>query len=177
MTREDTTPSSRLLAVIQWAEPRLREVPAEVAARRPSPHAWSPLEIVGHLVDSASNNHQRFVRASFQDDLLFPGYNQDTWVSAQRYVDTDWGDLITLVSAFNRHIAHVMAHLPEGVRLRVHQRHNLDALAFHPPPRASDATLQYFMMDYVHHLEHHLQQIFGPNGRLAAYRETPAPAP
>jgi hypothetical protein len=31
---------------------------------RPAPERWTKKEVVGHLIDSASNNHQRFVRAS-----------------------------------------------------------------------------------------------------------------
>jgi len=40
---------------------------------------------VGHLIDSASHNHQRFVRAQFQDSLVFPGYDPNAWVAAQHY--------------------------------------------------------------------------------------------
>jgi hypothetical protein len=117
---------------------------------------------VGHLIDSASNNHQRFVRAVWQDDLIFPGYAQDDWVELQRYQDAVWSDLLTLWSAFNRHIASVMAAVPDDVRLRVHARHNLGEIAMHAPTRADQATLDYFMSDYVDHLEHHLAQILGP---------------
>src|SRR2546423_3704276 len=46
---------------------------------------WSAKETLGHLIDSASNNHQRFVRAQFTDELVFPGYEQERWVRAQAY--------------------------------------------------------------------------------------------
>ena len=55
------------------------------AATRPAPGKWSRKEIIGHLIDSASNNHGRFVRAQLQDDLIFAGYDQEEWVRAQRY--------------------------------------------------------------------------------------------
>ncbi|MEM6381002.1 MAG: DinB family protein, partial [Bacteroidota bacterium] len=46
----------------------------ERSAKSPAPGKWSPKQLIGHLIDSASNNHQRFVRANFKDDLCFPGY-------------------------------------------------------------------------------------------------------
>jgi hypothetical protein len=62
-----------LIAVVDAAAPRLLEITDGASARRPAPRKWSPREIVGHLVDSASNNHQRFVRARAQADLVFEG--------------------------------------------------------------------------------------------------------
>ena len=61
-----------LRATVVRASASLAAMPDEAAARRPAPGKWSPKEIVGHLVDSAANNHQRFVRAQSQDDLVFP---------------------------------------------------------------------------------------------------------
>jgi hypothetical protein len=137
----------------------LAAVPDELACHRPSPGKWSPKEIVGHLVDSAANNHQRFVRAQFQDDLIFPGYAQDAWVSAQRYQEAPWPPLVTLWREFNFHLARVMESIPDAIRLRRHTRHNLHELAWRPVPAAEPATLDYFMRDYVGHLHHHLDQI------------------
>ena len=64
--------------------PLLEKMSDEATRQRPAPDKWSPREIIGHLIESASNNHQRLVRAQFQDDLGFSGYAQDAWVSAQR---------------------------------------------------------------------------------------------
>src|SRR5262249_7171602 len=125
----------------------------------PAPGKWSPREVIGHLVDSASNNHQRFVRAQLQDDLVFPGYEQDRWVAIQDYADAPWNELVTLWAAFNRHIARVMTLVPADVRLRLHARHNLHERAFVPVPPDQPATLDYFMRDYVDHLRHHLRQV------------------
>lgn len=129
------------------------------SARRPAPGKWSPKEIVGHLIDSASNNHQRFVRAQFQDDLVFVGYDQDAWVVAQRYQETPWTTLVELWQAYNLHLARVMAATPEAVRLRERSRHNLHQIAWQTVPEEESATLDYFMCDYVGHLRHHLSQI------------------
>jgi hypothetical protein len=131
------------------------------SARRPAPGKWSPKEVIGHLIDSAANNHQRFVRAQFKDDLLFPGYDQDAWVAAQRYQDAPWAALVDLWQAYNRHLARVMAAVPEGVRLRRRDRHALHRIAWQTVPESEPTTLDYFMRDYVAHLTHHLRQIPG----------------
>jgi hypothetical protein len=51
---------------------------------------WSAKQVIGHLIDSASNNHGRFVRAQFKDDLVFEGYDQEQWVDAQNYNAASW---------------------------------------------------------------------------------------
>jgi hypothetical protein len=101
------------------------------------------------------------VNASWQDDLIFEGYAQDDWVDAQCYREAPWLDLVMLWSQFNRHMARVMANVPEDVRTRLHARHNLDRVAWRPVPPEAPATLDYFMDDYVGHLRHHLKQILG----------------
>lgn len=131
------------------------------SARRPAPGRWSPREIVGHLIDSASNNHQRFVRAQFQEELVFPGYDQDAWVSVQQYQEAEWTRLIELWQAFNSRLASVMDAIPEHIRSRPRRVHNLHEIAFVTVPEHVATTLDYFMEDYVHHLEHHLKQILG----------------
>jgi len=145
-------------AIAQYA-PLLEKMSDEATRRRPRPDKWCAREIIGHLIDSASNNHQRFVRALFQQDLVFPGYAQDAWVSAQKYREANWTELLELWRSFNLHIARVMEAAPEEQRLRARLHHNLDELAWKPIPRDAPATLDYFMADYVAHLRHHLNQI------------------
>jgi hypothetical protein len=141
------------------ASSMLATLPDAVVTRRPAANKWSIKEIVGHLVDSASNNHQRFVRARFQDDLVFPGYEQDEWVAAQQYQEAPWRGLLDLWREYNLHIARVIEATPEDVRLRERRRHNLHELAWRTLPEDRPATLDYFMRDYVDHLHHHLRQI------------------
>jgi hypothetical protein len=149
----------RLRQSIERATPRLRAISDEASARRPAPGTWSPKEIIGHLIDSASNNHGRFVRAQRKDDLVFDGYGQDDWVAVQQYQAASWRDLVELWRAFNLHLARVMTLVPEGLRDREHTRHNLHEIAWRSIPPDQPATLEYFMQDYVDHLEHHLTQI------------------
>ncbi|MEX2110173.1 MAG: DinB family protein [Gemmatimonadaceae bacterium] len=153
--------AARLRAVIGASEPLLAALSDSETARRPAPAKWSPREVIGHLIDSASNNHQRFVRAASQEDLVSPGYEQDRWVELQDYQNAPWRDLVSLWAAFNRHIARVMAAIPESVRSRPRARHNLHEIAWRPVPATEPTTLDYFMMDYVRHLEHHLRQVLG----------------
>jgi hypothetical protein len=126
-----------------------------------APGKWSKKEIVGHLIDSAANNHGRFVRAQLQEDLVFPGYDQDAWVRVQRYRDRPWSDLVALWRAYNRHIACVMESADPELVDRVRTSHNLDELAWKAVQRTEPTTLDYFMRDYVAHLEHHLRQALG----------------
>jgi hypothetical protein len=148
-----------LLGLTDRTAAALAQVAPEVAARRPAPGKWSVKEIVGHLVDSASNNHQRFVRAQWTTDLVFPGYDQNAWVASQQYQDAPWPDLVVLWREFNRHLARTIAAIPAEARERKRHPHNLDRIAFHPVSTDEPVTLDYFMRDYVDHLEHHLRQI------------------
>lgn len=146
---------------ISGATPPLLALGDAASARRPAPGKWSPREIIGHLVDSASNNHQRFVRFRERDDLVVDGYEQDAWVAAQRYQDAPWWELVLLWTTYNRHLARLMAATPARDRDRVRNVHNLHLRAFRPVPADRPVTLGYFMNDYVEHLVHHLEQILG----------------
>src|SRR6266545_4862454 len=62
--------------------------------QRPSPERWTSKEVVGHLIDSASNNHQRFVRGQIASGQDFPGYEPEQWVRLQDYQGARWADLL-----------------------------------------------------------------------------------
>ena len=94
-----------LHSIIETAGENLSRIDRDDASLRPAPGKWSKKEILGHLVDSAVNNHQRFVRAQHCEALAFPGYEQDAWVANQNYNDVEWKDLIELWVLFNRHLA------------------------------------------------------------------------
>ena len=151
--------ASRLRDAIDAAYPRLSAISDADAAISPAPGKWSPKQVIGHLIDSASNNHQRFVRANFTDDLIFAGYDQEKWVLLGAYADAPWTSLLSLWREFNLQIARVMDATPSSVRDLPRARHNLDQVAWSAVPEAQSATLGYFMNDYVDHLEHHLRQI------------------
>ncbi len=120
---------------------------------------WSPKEIIGHLIDSASNNHQRFVRAQFNDDLLFAGYEQESWVRVQNYQGEPWPELVQLWKLYNQHILHLMSLIPEETRLKLRYKHNLHQIASEALKENEPVTLDWFMRDYVDHMKKHLGQI------------------
>ena len=145
---------------IVGATARLNGITPEESRRKSAADDWAPIEVLGHLVDSATNNHQRFVRAQFTDDLVFPGYDQDGWVSAQKYHDESWPDLIQLWSSYNLHLLHLVSVIPPDVLSKQREKHSLDQIAFELVPQDQPATLEYLIRDYVDHLRHHLDQIW-----------------
>jgi DinB superfamily len=122
---------------------------AEVGVR-PAPGKWSKKEILGHLIDSAANNHQRFVRAQIEGELRFPGYRQDDWVRLAGYQGQPWDRIVALFRAYNESLAHLLAQTPEERR---------EILCFIGD--GEPVTLAYLAEDYVEHLLHYLRQILG----------------
>ncbi len=143
--------ADRLAAILAVAPARFAAISADAAARRSGPDRWAPKEILGHLIDSAGNNHQRFVRGQIFPAVADPGYDQENWVATQRYMDEPWTDLVQLWLLFNRHILHLMRTVRQSALDTPISIHGGD-----PMP------LSKVMVDYVSHLEHHLSQIFPP---------------
>ena len=150
---------SELIRAVEEHGAWLATVPDALAARRPAAGGWCVKEIIGHLIDSAANNHARFVRAQATDDLAFPGYDQEAWVAAQGYADADWLALVGLWRFYNQHLARVMTAVPDAVRMRSRTNHTLDQIAWRPVAQTETVTLDYLMADYVGHLKSHLHQI------------------
>ena len=151
---------------ISSASEQLLRIPIEQSERPRGAGKWSPKEIIGHLIDSASNNHQRFVRAQFSDDLIFAGYEQEGWVKVQNYQRESWAELVQLWKLYNQHILHVMTHVPEEQRLKLRYKHNLHQIASESLKENEPVTLDWFMRDYVDHMKKHLRQIFGTTQKV-----------
>lgn len=137
-----------LLRVIDEAEPRLRAVSESESCVPVLAGGWSRKQVIGHLIDSASNNHQRFVRAMVQGALEFPRYDQDGNVRVQAVQEADWLLLVSLFASYNRYLAHVIARIPEeslGTVCRIGD--------------GEPVTLGFLAEDYLVHLKHHLGQI------------------
>jgi hypothetical protein len=146
--------------ILESAAERLSVISEHQAQVSPAEGKWSAKQIIGHLIDSASNNHQRFVRGQFTDDLVFPGYEQETWVAVQHYDDEPWLLLVDFWRLYNLHLIHVMANVPEEVLTKLRHPHSLKRIAWKTVSEDEPVTLEYFMQDYVAHLRHHLDQIF-----------------
>ncbi|MGC2421877.1 MAG: DinB family protein [Candidatus Acidiferrales bacterium] len=140
--------SEKLLCVVEAAEPRLREISERESANPVLPGGWLRKQVMGHLIDSASNNHQRFVRASLQPSLDFPAYDQEGSVRMQAVEEADWLLLVALWAAYNRYLAHVIAHLPAS------KLETVCRIGSGKP-----VTLGFVATDYLTHLVHHLSQI------------------
>lgn len=122
---------------------------------------WTAKQILGHLVDNASVNQERFVRAQCRDDLVFASYDAQRWVHLQHYNDADWEELVTLWAAINMHICHIVAMI-EPERLDApRQNHNLHEICDRDFPADQPATLWFLIEDHFSHLEHHLRRILG----------------
>jgi hypothetical protein len=119
---------------------------------------WTRKEELGHLIDSALNNHQRFVRRQIhqhvtppmlEDGTLFiDGYAQDEWVEVNYYSQRQWQDLVTLWVALNKQILHVMQYADEAAK---YSPVVIDG--------GSPVLLHELMIDYVGHVKHHLEKI------------------
>jgi len=138
---------SSLSSIVISAVPRLNAFSEDVAAQKPSPDTWSKKEILGHLIDSAANNHVRFVRLQLEPEISLPGYEQDGWVRTGRYQQTPWTEIVALWAAYNRHLATVIESLDPAALGHV----------WHSP--GGDVTLEFLATDYVEHMTHHLRQI------------------
>jgi hypothetical protein len=140
--------SQRILSLVEAAEPRLRQISERESIQPILKGGWSRKQVIGHLIDSASNNHQRFVRAALQPSLDFPGYDQSGSVQVQAVQDADWKILVALWAAYNRYLAHVIARLPASKLETLCRIGSDDAV-----------TLDFLATDYLRHLRHHLSQL------------------
>lgn len=136
-----------LLSALMVAD-RLREIDEASAARRPAPGKWSNKETLGHLIDSAANNHQRFVRLQLTPRIDLPGYDGDDWVRLQQYQGRPWREIIELWRTYNMQLAALIRDVNPAAL------HNV----WHTPD-GKDLNLEFIMRDYVVHLRHHLEQI------------------
>jgi hypothetical protein len=141
-----------MLDMIESAYARLGAISDEEATQPIAAGEWSQKQVIGHLIDSACNNHQRFVRAQWCEKLEFPSYRQDEWVDSQRYDLRDWHELLDLWRAYNRHLAHVID-VTDGESLQTPC-----VLDWRPEPN-SVIPLVELIEDYWKHTEHHLNQI------------------
>ena len=140
--------SAELARVVAAAEPLLRQVGEEESGQRVLAGGWSRKQLLGHLIDSASNNHQRFVRAALADALEFPAYDTPGCVRVQAVENAGWAMLVDLWASYNRYLAHVIRHLPAD-KLEVMCRIGSNA----------PVSLRYLAEDYMRHLVHHLSQL------------------
>ena len=139
-----------LADAIERESPELRAISDEAATKPLREGAWSPKQELGHLIDSATNNHVRFVRGSLEPEFHGPSYDGDGWVALHGYAELPWIALIEFWERYNRFLVDLVARIPEG-RLKT------------PCSIGSSApvTLGFVIEDYIAHMQHHLDHILG----------------
>ena len=114
---------------------------------KPAPTKWSKQEILGHLIDSATNNHQRFVRSQFEETPKIP-YDQNAWNKYNYYNDFSKKQLVTFWKSYNQQILSLIELIPQE---------KLNSLC--NTGGNESFTIEFLFDDYVEHLEYHLRQI------------------
>jgi nitroreductase len=152
INQQESQGSPRGLTQLRYATKvlpgRLAGIPEGRASAKPAPDKWSAKQELGHLIDSAHNNHQRVVRAQLEDDLALPGYDGDRWVELHGYQERDWIELIGLWSAGNSQLVAAAEAAPQGA-----WDHRLSVAGSEP------LTLRFILDDYVDHMASHLRHI------------------
>ena len=118
------------------------------ASVKPAPDVWSQKEELGHLIDSATNNHVRFVRASLEPEFHGPGYQQDAWVSLHGYHEMPWADLVDFWRRYNIFLSGLVRRIP-----------NLLLDVYCVIGSSAPVTLRFLIEDYILHMQHHLDHI------------------
>lgn len=145
--------NQELLRLIDEWEQKLLQLPEDLITRKRTPQSWSIKEIIGHLVDSASNNTHRIIHLQYQESpLKFPDYasfgNNNKWVEIQNYQDENWHDLVQLWKYSNIHIAHVI----DNVSMEKLDNVWINALN-------KTISLRSMITNYVEHFKVHLKDI------------------
>lgn len=129
--------------------------PTELTHVRLNSDAWTLAEIVGHLIDSASNNHQRFARLQHGNLDIFPSYEPEPWVAAQNYDGMNFDTLATLWSSYNQALLHIAKSSPAS------------ALGNQWVTQKGGQTLDFLIDDYYAHMQIHVEHY---QDRLAAIK-------
>jgi hypothetical protein len=140
--------ANQIRSVVENAKIQLMAMDQNEVNIKPAVDKWSKKEILGHLIDSAANNHQRFVRAVYNEADKFPTYKQNEWVKIQQYNDSSWKSLIELWAAYNNHLSDLLEHIPGSSKL---SPCNIG--------KSESASLEFVVKDYLRHMNHHLNKI------------------
>jgi hypothetical protein len=133
----------------------LLAVPASLAETPWREGGWTRKQIVGHLLDSAANNRQRFVRAAVDGSYAGPKYAQEAWVAAHGYADQDWETLLRWWQVEHEILAAVVDRIPE-------ERLEAECVVGGSAP----VTLRFLIEDYMAHQRWHFAQFPGSSPQV-----------
>ncbi|HVI48617.1 MAG TPA: DinB family protein [Chitinophaga sp.] len=149
-TAEIRAVAERLALLCREVPVKIREISDEDFHYK-RPGKWSKKEILGHLIDSATNNHHRFVRARVEEQPPRVFYDPDDWVDVQQYQQEDRELVLLLWETYNRHLVLLINGMREEDLAKGCATKDGSGLL----------SLHFLVTDYLIHLEHHLKQIFG----------------
>ncbi len=145
---------------IAATEKQLTSIDKEKAKIRPTPGKWCINEILGHLIDSAVNNHRRFILMQIQNNLIFEGYDQDKWVELQNYIIKDLRTLIETWEILNLNIISTLLEVHPEFWEKSFAEQTLKDIAWADFKEDEPASAKDFVQDYFGHMAHHVKQIF-----------------
>lgn len=133
----------------EWEE-RLRDLPEDTIIVRLNRQGRNIKNLIGHLIDSASNNHQRMVRLQYTSNLQFPGFSfeNEVWISIQKHQEEDWFEMLQLWKYYNLHIAHIISHMDQSWLSNEWSDGTSDPV-----------SLRDIIFDYLAHLIMHINEI------------------
>ena len=128
----------------------LSKLSTNTITSRLNPEKRSIKQILGHLIDSASNNHQRIVRLQYSKELDFPDYNQndEQWVQLQNYQNANWKNMLQLWKSYNLHLINVITSVDQSKLNNSWQNFE-----------GNTSTLQQMIEGYYDHIDLHLNEI------------------
>ena len=150
---------STLHGILRAAAQMLVKFDDEFLSTQPAPGKWSPIQILGHLTDSAYNNHRRFLVAADQDHLRFEGYDQEAWVVRNGYQQRETAEVIETFRQAQIHLTEMLYQIPEALLNRQTREHDFDKMAMRRVEAGAESCLGFLIEDYLFHLVHHLKQI------------------
>jgi hypothetical protein len=133
---------------IEAAQAKLQGITEAHSSEKYPGGSWTRKQVLGHLLDSAANNHIRFVVASLEGKFTGPKYDADGWVALHDYAHLSWSYLFDQWHAVNSMLAQVVDHVPEKA---------LTAQCTIGDDKP--VTLKFIIEDYLDHLEHHVGDI------------------
>ena len=142
-----------LTQTIERELPYLRIFDDARASVARGPGKWSAKEELGHLIDSAANNHIRFVRGAVEPEFRGTGYAQEDWVSMHGYREMPWETIVNFWFEYNTLLAWLVSRIPQD---------RLGTACFIGENRP--VTLEYVIEDYVLHMQHHIDLLLGRAG-------------